>query len=67
VTGEQHHDTSRAWLYFFFICFGIVLLGIVIFFARPVSDQSQQAPSTGGHSMILPSQSDFGGVKRLTA
>jgi len=51
VTGEKHHDTSQAWLYFFFVCFAIILLGIVIFFARNVNDQPQPT-SGGGHSMI---------------
>jgi len=62
VTGEKHHDTSHNWLYFFFIVFGLIQLGIVMFFARNVNDQP--APSSGGgHSMILPAQMDFHGYQ----
>jgi hypothetical protein len=56
VTAEKHHDTSENWLYFFFVCFGIILLGIVFLFARNVNDEPQQPNSSGGHSMILPQE-----------
>jgi hypothetical protein len=56
VSAEQHHDTSQNWLVFFFICFGIVLLGIVALFARNVNDEPQKPSSGGGHSMILPTE-----------
>ena len=64
MTGEKHHDTSHAWLYFFFICFGLIQLGIVIFFARNVNDQPQPI-SGGGHSMIRPADMDFHGYRLL--
>jgi hypothetical protein len=66
VTGEKHRDTSHAWLYFFFICFGLIQLGIVIFFARNVNDQPQPS-SGGGHSIILPADVDCHGYRLLTS
>ncbi len=57
---EAHHSNPAAkWLFFFFCCFGTILLGIVIFFARDVNTQNDadKANSGGGHhSMVLPSQ-----------
>ena len=52
--GAHHKDPAQGWLVFFFVCFGIVLLGIVIFFARDVNDQSNAPAESGGHkSMII--------------
>ena len=55
MTGEKHHDTSANWLYFFFVCFGIIMLGIVFLFARDVNQETTK-PSPSGHSMILPGE-----------
>jgi hypothetical protein len=52
---SEHKDSSRSWLIFFFVCFALTLIGIVVFFARDINKESQPA-STGSHSsMILPS------------
>jgi hypothetical protein len=57
---EKHADPSSKWLFFFFVCFAIVLLGIVLFFARDINSQPAVAPSSGGHGgMILPSDGEY--------
>jgi hypothetical protein len=60
MSAEKHSDASTKWLVFFFVCFAFVLLGIVIFFARPFdSQQSQPAPSGGHGGMILPQDGEY--------
>jgi hypothetical protein len=51
--GAHHKDPAQGWLIFFFVCFGIVLLGIVIFFARDVNDQSNAPAESGGHHGMI--------------
>lgn len=60
MSTEKHSDASSKWLVFFFVCFAIVMLGIVIFFARPFDSQQAQPPSSGGHGgMILPQDGEY--------
>ena len=60
MSAGKHSDASSKWLVFFFVCFAIVLLGIVIFFARDYNSQQSQAPSSGGHGgMILPQDGEY--------
>jgi len=51
----KHNDPSSGWLVFFFVCFAIVLLGIVVFFARDINSEnpSNTAPAEHG-SMLMP-------------
>jgi len=51
--GAHHKDPSQGWLIFFFVCFGIVLLGIVIFFARDVNNQGDAPAESGGHHGMI--------------
>jgi hypothetical protein len=59
MSAEKHSDASAKWLFFFFVCFAIVLLGIVIFFARDVNTQQAPAPGGGHGGMILPQDGDY--------
>jgi hypothetical protein len=60
MSGEKHADPSSKWLFFFFVCFGIVMLGIVLFFARDINTQPAVAPGSGGHGgMILPIDGEY--------
>lgn len=60
MTSEKHVDPSNRWLYFFFICFALILLGIVIFFARDINSQPDIAPPAGGHGgMLLPQDGEY--------
>jgi uncharacterized membrane protein len=60
VTDEKHVDPSQRWLFFFFICFALVMLGIVLFFARDINMQPANAPASGGHSgMISPQDKNY--------
>jgi hypothetical protein len=55
MTTSEHKDPSNLLLIFFFVCFAIILLGIVIFFARDINKDSELKPGSEGHgSMILP-------------
>ncbi len=55
MTETAHKDPSSNWLIFFFICFALVLLGIVIFFARDINKEPETKPAGGAHGgMILP-------------
>ncbi len=59
MTETEHKDPASNWLIFFFVCFGIVLLGIVIFFARDINKEepAKVAPAHGG--MILPTDGKY--------
>jgi hypothetical protein len=53
----KHKDPSSSWLIFFFVCFALVLLGIVFFFARDINSETPSKPSAGEHgSMLFPEQ-----------
>ena len=55
MTETGHKDPSQRWLIFFFICFALVLIGIVVFFARDINKEPEVKPSGGAHGgMILP-------------
>lgn len=56
MTASEHQDPSNRWLIFFFVCFVLVLLGIVVFFARDINKQPEVNPNAGGAhgGMILP-------------
>jgi len=58
MTASEHQDPSSRWLIFFFVCFAIVLIGIVVFFARDINKDTETPGSSGTHGgMILPQDS----------
>lgn len=60
MSSAKHVDPSSQWLVFFFVCFGLVMLGIVLFFARDFNSQQTPAPASGGHGgMILPQDGEY--------
>lgn len=60
MSESAHHDTSHNWLIFFFVCFGMVMLGIGIWAATNYKvDAVDQAEPAGGHGMILPMDGEY--------
>ncbi len=61
MTESAHKDPSSNWLIFFFVCFALVMLGIVIFFARDINKEQQNKPAPGGAhgGMILPTDGHY--------
>jgi hypothetical protein len=56
----EHKDPSFRWLIFFFVCFALVMIGIVVFFARDINNESEVKVAPGGHgSMILPMDGQY--------
>jgi hypothetical protein len=55
----EHKDPSFTWLIFFFVCFALVMIGIVVFFARDINKEPEikAAPAHGG--MILPNDGKY--------
>ena len=51
----KHKDPSSRWLVFFFCCFAMVMLGIVLLFARDINSEipANSAPAEHG-SMRVP-------------
>ena len=58
---EEHKDPSFTWLIFFFVCFALVMIGIVVFFARDINKESEVKVAPGGAhgGMILPSDGKY--------
>jgi len=54
MSETAHKDPSSNWLIFFFVCFALVMLGIVIFFARDINKEQPAKPAGGHGGMILP-------------
>lgn len=56
----EHSHPSDAWLWFFFVCFVITLVGIglIAVFTYNV-DAPEAAPASGGHGMILPMDGEY--------
>jgi len=48
MTVSEHQDPSNRWLIFFFVCFALILIGIVVFFARDVNKEPEVKPASGG-------------------
>ncbi len=61
TTHEEHKDPSFTWLIFFFVCFSLIMIGIVIFFARDINKEPQVKVQPGGAhgGMILPSDGQY--------
>lgn len=53
---KEHKDPSWNWLIFFFVVFALIMIGIVIFFARDINKEPEDkvAPGGGHGGMILP-------------
>jgi uncharacterized membrane protein len=47
MTASEHQDPSKRWLIFFFVCFALVLIGIVVFFARDINNEPEVKPAAG--------------------
>lgn len=56
---EEHKDPSVNWLIFFFVVFALIMLGIVVFFARDINKETpvKVAPAHGG--MLLPTDGKY--------
>lgn len=60
MTETTHKDPSNGWLIFFFVCFALVLIGIVAFFARDINSEPEVKPASGGHGgMLLPQDGQY--------
>lgn len=60
MTDTAHRDPSFNWLIFFFVCFALVMIGIVVFFARDINKEPEFKAAPGGHgSMILPNDGKY--------
>ena len=59
MTETAHKDPASNWLIFFFVCFALIMLGIVIFFARDINKEEplKAAPAHGG--MIMPTDDKY--------
>lgn len=58
MTENEHSDVSGAWLIFFFVCFGIVVLGIGVYTAINSSTNPPETKPSGGHSRLTLPQND---------
>lgn len=51
MSDAPHHDTSRGWLIFFFICFALTVLSIGVFamFTYNANAPEPTTVQSGGH------------------
>lgn len=57
MSSSEHHDPSRTWLTFFFVCFAMSVFGIGLYalYAHSTQDPNAvPAEPSGGHGMLLP-------------
>ena len=60
VAHTEHKDPSWSWLIFFFVCFALIMIGIVVFFARDINKEPEVKVAPGAHGgMILPSDGKY--------
>jgi hypothetical protein len=49
MSGTEHKDPSKAWLFFFFVCFILTVFGIGIFAKFTYNVDAPTPQAAGGH------------------